>query len=206
MARPSIYSVDAILDSARDLVLASGAGAATVDGITRSSGASTGSIYHRFGSRDEMLAQLWIRTVRRSQMRFLAALESCPDGADAAVACALSIYDFASQEASDARLLLSLRRQDLIDKTTLGVDTRRELERLNGPIEKAIGVLAERVFGATTPAALQLTVLAVIDLPYGAVRRLLIAGSKPPVELRAPLESAVRAVLTTNGRLDAVKP
>ena len=75
MARPKIYSVEGILDSARDLVLESGAGAATVEGIARSSGAPTGSIYHRFGSRDEMLAQLWMRTVRRSQLRFLAALD-----------------------------------------------------------------------------------------------------------------------------------
>jgi AcrR family transcriptional regulator len=206
MGRPKIYSVEGILDSARELVLESGAGAATVEKIARSSGAPTGSIYHRFGSRDEMLAQLWMRTVRRSQMRFLAALQSGRGGTGAAVACALSIYDFASEETSDARLLLSLRRSDLLDQSTLGIDTRRELERLNRPIEKAIGELAERIFGARTPAARQLTVLAVIDLPYGAVRRLLIAGTKPPVELRAPLERAVRAALTTKGPHHAVKP
>jgi AcrR family transcriptional regulator len=206
MARPTIYSVEAILDSARELVLEAGVGAATIEAIGRSSGAPTGSIYHRFGSRDEMLARLWMRTVRRSQQRFLAALESHLDGTEAAVACALSIFDFAAEEPSDTRLLLSMRRRDLIDQANLGEEMRGELSRLNRPIDKAVGNLAERVFGAKSAVARQLATLAVVDLPYGAVRRLVIAGSKPPSELRAPLERAVRAVLITKGANDAIEP
>jgi AcrR family transcriptional regulator len=195
-----------MLDAARELVLESGAGAATVGGIARASGAPSGSIYHRFGSRDELLAQLWMRTARRSQARFLAALSSFPDPVDAAAAAALSIYDFALKETADARLLISLRRQDLVPQASIGARSRLELEDLNRPIEKAIDQLTCRIFGSSTRASLEVTLLAVVDLPYGAVRRLLIAGSEPPATLRVPLERAVRAVLTTKGPNDAVEP
>ena len=73
MPRPTLHSTNAILDSARKLLLEQGAGSATIEAIAGASGAPTGSIYHRFGSRDAMLARLWIRAVRRSQENFLAA-------------------------------------------------------------------------------------------------------------------------------------
>jgi AcrR family transcriptional regulator len=205
MARPQRYSTDGILDATRELVLESGAGAATIEGIARASGAPSGSIYYRFGSRDQMIAELWMRTVRRFQVRFLAALASREDPVETAVAGALSIYDFAVEEPGDARLLISLRRADLIHLASLGPKTRRELELLNRPIDLAMRELADRIFGARTRATLELTVLAVIDVPYGAVRRLLVAGSKRPITLRGPLERAVFAVLTTKGADDARK-
>jgi AcrR family transcriptional regulator len=205
MARPQIHSSDRMLDAARELVLESGAGAATVGGIARVSGAPSGSIYHRFGSRDELLAQLWMRTARRSQARFLAALGSSPNAVDAAVAGATSIYDFAREERADSRLLISLRRQDLVHQAAVGARSRLELEELNRPVEEAIDELARRIYGSRTRASLELTVLAVIDLPYGAVRRILTAGSKPPATLRVPLERAVRAILTTKGPNHAVE-
>jgi hypothetical protein len=40
-------------------------------------------------------------------------------------------------------------------------------------------------------------VLAVVDLPMGAVRRYLLAGSEVPAWIRDRLEAAVRAVLGT---------
>jgi AcrR family transcriptional regulator len=63
-----------MLDAARDLLLARGSGSATIEAIADVSGASTGSIYHRFGSRDGLLTRLWIRAVYRSQASFQAAL------------------------------------------------------------------------------------------------------------------------------------
>jgi AcrR family transcriptional regulator len=64
-----------MLDVARDLLLEGGAHGATVEAISRASGAPTGSIYHRFGSRDELVTRLWMRAVRRSQAAFLEALD-----------------------------------------------------------------------------------------------------------------------------------
>ncbi len=153
-----------------------------------------GSIYHRFGSRDALLTRLWIRAVRRSQASFLAALEE-KDARAAALGAALSVFDFCAQEPGEARLLLSFRREDLIPKLPAKGPPAEELRELNRPIERAIADLARRLTGRRTRRVLEGTLLAVFDLPYGAVRRHLIAGQPPPPRLRADLTLAVSAVI-----------
>jgi AcrR family transcriptional regulator len=194
MGRRRVHQPNTILDAAQTLVLEEGAGAATVGAIASASGAPIGSIYHAFGSRDTLLAQLWIRAVRRSQRRFLDALEDESEPLDSAVAAALSIYDFARDEPGDARLLVSLRREDLI-QMPLPAGLASELAELNRPIEEATGALARRLFGRVSRERVEQTALAVFDLPYGALRRHLVSGKRPPAALRAPLARAVRAAL-----------
>src|SRR5215216_4284095 len=144
-----------MLDAARDLLLESGSSHATIEAIADLSGAPTGSIYHRFGSRDGLLTRLWMRAVYRSQASFLAAAQS--------------ILEFCEQEPADARLLVSFRREDLI-RTAPNGELAQELEELNRPVEAAVVTVARRLYGRPTKAALNRTMLAVFDLPYGAVR------------------------------------
>jgi AcrR family transcriptional regulator len=195
VGRRRVHQPHAILDAARTLVLDEGVGAATVAAIASKSGAPIGSIYHAFESRDTLLARLWIRAVQRSQKRFLEALESEEEPVNAAVAAALSIYDFARHEPGDARLLVSLRREDLV-QMPLPPDLAKDLAGLNRPIEGAIASLARRLFGQASRQRVEQTALAVFDLPYGALRRHLVSGQRPPAALRAPLARAVRAALT----------
>ena len=187
-----------MLDAARDLLLERGSASATVEAIADVSGAPTGSIYHRFGSRDGLLTRLWIRAVYRSQASFLAALEH-EDPRTAALAAAQSILEFCEQEPADARLLVSFRRDDLILTAPSG-ELADELEELNRPVQAAVVTLARRLYGRSTKAALNRTMLAVFDLPYGAVRRYLLTGSKIPAGLRDDLARAVEAVLDDGDR------
>jgi AcrR family transcriptional regulator len=197
VARPRLHSDDKILDSARALVLERGARATTIDAIARASGAPKGSLYHRFASLDALLAEMWLRAARRAQAWFLEALRA-PDAMAAAVGAALSLYDFGNRERGDARLLASLRREDLIDVTS-SAQQKEELAELNRPLEAAFVELARRLFGRATAATVEATVFAVSDLPQGAIRRHLIAGSEFPRGLRAQLEAAVRAALVEAG-------
>jgi AcrR family transcriptional regulator len=64
-----------MLDAARELVLEDGSWSATMEAIAQASGAPTGSLYHRFGSRDQLLARLWVRAVQRSRASFIGALQ-----------------------------------------------------------------------------------------------------------------------------------
>jgi hypothetical protein len=136
---------------------------------------------------------MWIRAVRRSQAAFLEALDEA-DATDAAVAAALSLHDFAERGPADARLLVALRREDLVEAVSAPrlVD---ELSALNRPLERAIGALARRLYGSTRRDAVERTACAVVDLPIGAIRRHLIAGAPLPATLRPQLEAAVRAAL-----------
>jgi AcrR family transcriptional regulator len=191
--RKSLYSPEAMLDVARDLLLDEGAHGATIDAISTVSGAPTGSIYHRFGSRDELVTRLWMRAVRRSQAAFLDAVD-VQDPAMAAVGGGLSIFDFCRSQPRDARLLVSFRYEDLVRAAPQG-PLADELQELNRPVEAAVAGLARALHGRATPAAVGHVLLVVFDLPYGAVRRHLIAGVDPPQRLRADLERALRGAL-----------
>jgi len=193
MPRPQIHLTDTMLDAARDLILGDGSPRATMEAIAGASGAPTGSIYHRFGSRDELIAKLWMRAVYRSQASFLTALEE-EDPKEAALAAATSIIDFCEEHPADAQLLVSFRREDLIRSVPEG-PLADELAELNRPVERAVVDLARRLYGTRSRAALDRTLLAVFDLPYGAARRYLITGAKLPSGLRADLIRAVTAVL-----------
>jgi len=195
LARPRLHSDDAILDAARALVLDSGARSATINAIANASGAPKGSIYHRFASLNDLLAALWIRAVRRSQGEFLDALGHA-DATSAAVAAALSLHDFALRHPADARLLVALRREDLVASTSTP-QLQSELEALNRPLEAALQSLARRLYSRATIGAVERTLTAVVDLPLGAIRRHLVAGTRLPATLRNQLEAAVRAALAT---------
>ena len=193
MPRKSLHAPEAMLDVARDLLLEEGAHGATIEAISAVSGAPTGSIYHRFGSRDELVTRLWMRAVRRSQAAFLDAVD-VEDPAMAAVSGGMSIFDFCRAQPRDARLLVSFRYEDLVRAAPQG-PLADELRELNRPVEAAVAGLARALHGRATPAAVGHVLLVVFDLPYGAVRRHLIAGVDPPQRLRADLERALRGAL-----------
>jgi AcrR family transcriptional regulator len=194
MGRTELHSSDDMLDAARRVVLTTGVTSATVRAIAHAAKAPMGAIYHRFGSRDALFTAMWVRAVRRSQAAFLKAIAGAEDPFEGAVAAAMTIFDFCIDEPEDARLIVSLRREDLL-KSSPSAAERRELENLNKPVGAAVVRLAEQIFGSPSKAALETVLLATFDLPYGAVRRHLRDGRNPPRSLRARLEAAVRAAL-----------
>jgi AcrR family transcriptional regulator len=173
-----------VLDAARAIVLQQGARAATVNAIAKHSGAPVGSLYHAFGSRDELLAQAWKRAATRSQQRWLQAARR-PDPIDAGIAMALSLLQFAREHTQDTQLLLGMRLEDLTDGTVDPGD-------VNEPVVRTVQALAERLQG---PARSERAILATVDLPYGAIRRRLLGGKPPPAALDGPVAAAARAVL-----------
>ncbi|HYI37955.1 MAG TPA: helix-turn-helix domain-containing protein [Thermoleophilaceae bacterium] len=193
MPRPALHDTDTMLDAARDLLLGQGARAATVEAIAQTSGAPSGTIYHRFGSRDELVARLWIRGVQRSQAAFFAVTEGLPPR-DAVLAGGLSILDFCAAEPADAQLLVAFRHDDLVRAAPTGA-LAEELEQLNRPVERAVVDLARGLYGRASRAALDRVLLAVFDLPYGAVRRHMIAREPLPRGLRGDLARAIAAVV-----------
>ena len=194
MARPQVHSTESILDAARDQLLETGARGLTVDAIAAASGAPVGSIYHRFGSLEGLLAEMWIAAVHRYQAAVVEAIDSAPDAMEAAVRGAASMYDFAKAHPADARLLAAMRWEDLFDAP--GSEAARgELEELNAPVAQRLDELSQRLFGNAGPVALERTAFAVVDMPHGAVRRHLEAGAPLPAPLRGWIESAARAAL-----------
>jgi AcrR family transcriptional regulator len=193
MPRPALHPTDAMLDAAQKLLLRHGTRAVTGAAIAEASGAPVGSIYHRFGSLEALIARLWMRAVSRSQAAFLAAVDH-PDAREAAVAAALSVFDFCQDHPADAQLLAAFGREDLIGADPTG-PLADEFAQVNKPVERAVATLADRLYGKRTRRALDRTMLAVFDLPYGAVKRHVVHGTKLPTGLRRDVATAVRAVI-----------
>ena len=192
--RPERHAVDKLLDVSRDLVLSDGARAVTVDRIVAVSGAPKGSVYHRFSTINDLLAAMWLRGVRRSQERFLEPLRDDRDPVDAAVAAGLAIHDFAVEQPADARLLVAMRREDLVGEVT-DVELITALQQVNDRLRKELTSLARRLYGRATRDAVERTTCAVVDLPQGAIRRHLVSGVALPRSIRPQLAAAIRAAL-----------
>lgn len=191
------HSDDEVFDAARAVVLQQGARAARFDTIGTASGAAASTLYRRFSSLEELLGEMWIRAARRSQEPFLNAMNE-PAAIDAASAAALALHDFALRQPDDARLLASLRREDLVGSAPpRGLVP--QLDGLDRQLREAFVELAQRLFGRADRATIEATVSSVADLAEGAIRRYLISGDVLPPALRASVEARVRVALVQAG-------
>src|SRR3954451_12022889 len=186
-----VFSTDEILDAARDVVVNRGARGATVEAIARAAGVPVGSIYHRFDSLAELLAQTWLRAARRSQERALAVPVSPDRPLQSAEAVALAMYDYCLDEPEDTLLLDALGRTELLSME-LGA-LRSELETVNERIEKLMARLARGLYGRADRRTRDLVLLALVDMPHGFAHRQLVSGARTPAR-RERLPDAVRAV------------
>ncbi|MBB4931762.1 AcrR family transcriptional regulator [Lipingzhangella halophila] len=185
MGRPGRFTEDQILGAALEVVAAHGPAAATVSAIAAHLGAPVGSIYHRFASRDLLLARLWTRGVRRFQAGFLEALQ-----AGDAERAALHTPRWCRESPNEARVLLLYRREDV---------AARWPEEL-GPEMAALATSLQsglRTFAAEGGHDLQRVMFALVDVPHGAVRRYLSRGEAPPESVDSLIAETCRAVLGT---------
>lgn len=82
----------------------------TIEAIRRRSQASTGSIYHHYGSKEQLAAAVYVEGIGDYQTRVLAALESSP-GAEAGLRAIVRAHMQWVEEHPDwARFLFDMRR------------------------------------------------------------------------------------------------
>jgi AcrR family transcriptional regulator len=193
MAPPRKHDTDRILDAARALVLRDGPRAASVAAIARDSQAPVGTLYHRFGSRDGVLAATWLRALESFQCRALEAAAE-PDPLEAAVAMASAQVSFAAEQPEDARLLMTLRRDDLLDADP-DDSFRTRLDAINAPLEATLAKLAEALRGAEDARAVDAITRAVVDLPNAAIRRHTRSDGQLPPWLGPDVAAAARRLL-----------
>ncbi|WP_194818256.1 TetR family transcriptional regulator [Nocardia sp. XZ_19_385] len=169
MAPPRKHDSDVILDAARTLVLGEGPRAASVAAIAAASGAPVGTLYHRFGNRNGVLTEAWLRALARFQAGVLAAAAES-DPVAAGVAMVRAAIHFGRELPDDARLLLSLRPSDLLDG---GPDDafQSRLTGMNAPLIDHLRRIARDLTGHDGDREIDAVSRAVVDLPYAALRR-----------------------------------
>jgi AcrR family transcriptional regulator len=192
VGRPSRFPAEAILDSARDVTLRRGVDGLTVSAVAADLGAPSGSIYHRFASREHLAAALWLRTVERFQTGFIATLSSDDEPVDAAVAAACWVVDWAAAHPADASLLIRYRREDVV-RGDNPQSVRRRAEQARAQLTRALASLARRL-----GQPVDLVVFAVVQIPYAAVRDSVGSGSPLPGWTGDAVGRATRAALSSS--------
>ena len=174
MGRQAKYNEEQFVRAALDIVAKQGPPAATVSGIARKLGAPIGSVYHRFPSRDILLATVWIRIIESYQSEFLKVLQQ-----DEGLEAALFGVRWVREHPNEARILLLYRREELISgEWPEGISKRAK--ELAEEMNKGVRAFTRKVLGRATQTALRRTRFVLFDVPFGAVLRHLQAGESPP--------------------------
>jgi AcrR family transcriptional regulator len=193
MGRPARYPAEEILDAAARLAAREGPTGPTIGAIAEALGAPTGSIYHRFRSRDVLLAELWLQTVESFQAGFQAALLA-PDTREGGLEAALHTPRWVRAHPVPSRLLLLHRREDFLPGGWPAEVLERAAELGRGG-DTALRSFAGRALRSTSTEAMRRVRYAVIDLPYAAVRPHVHADEPPPPIVDELIASAHLAVM-----------
>jgi len=193
LSRPSKFSAAQILDTAATLVAADGPGAATIGAISARLKAPSGSIYHRFASRDVLLGRLWLSKAAFFQNRFTEALIH-PDAAAAGLEAALSLPRSVRADFAGARIMLLHRRDDFL-AGDWPVDMAEEAARLRQQVDAAIKGMTRRLFARASTEVLRLTTFAILDVPFAAVHRHVAANEIPPLYVDDLIAKAYLALI-----------
>jgi len=194
MVRPAKFDEGQILESARGLVAMHGPAAATMSAIARSARAPTGSIYHRFESRDVLLGEVWLRAAEAFQDAYFEVLRGTP-AHDAGLAAALFFLGRVRADLAEARVLLLHRREDFVERGWPPAMEARA-KRLKDQVDTELRDFSRRLCGRADPRTLRLVTYALLDAPFAAVRRHVAANETPPAFLDLPVTATYRAVLS----------
>ena len=196
MARPRLHAPETLLDAAEELVIEHGRANLTVRSLADRAGASNGSIYHAFGSVENVVAKAWLHRaapfleVQRTAVDAELAAGNAVGAVQAAADAPARLYEI---EPSAARLLTVLRRNDLL---TDGIPDAvvADLRGLDRDLAAVLRRLARAVWDRTDRAAVDVVTTCVVRLPAALLFPDLRAGRMRALP-RRQLAAAVAAVL-----------
>jgi AcrR family transcriptional regulator len=196
MPRHAQHIESRILNAAASLAARQGPTAATVTAIRAAIRAPSGSIYHRFRSRDEILGRLWLAKAAFFQGRWAEALRQ-PDPRRAGLEAALSLPRAVREDFDGARIMLLYRREDFLSHAW-PVAMQDEAERLKRQVKSALAGIMRRIFSGNTKEMRQVASFAMLDLPFAAVRRYVAVGEPPPASIDQLITTAYAAIIAAH--------
>lgn len=189
MPRKSTFSDEQIFEPiAREMAAE---GQLSIETLVQSTGVSTGSLYHRYGSREGILGEAWLDAVGVFQERFLAALQSGLETAGRDAAC--TTPEFCRSNRHRALILMACRQTDFLGPKT--PETLRKLAKAaNVEVFEAIQSFADE-----RGVSVEKCHLALIGFPLGAVKLYLPNRAVP-----LAVDDAIRAAYAVT--IDASDP
>lgn len=190
MTRPARFSREELVSSALALAAGGGPEAVTMQGLAAAVGAPSGSVYHRFSGRPELLAEVWLAAVDRFQLDWWAAAQQCDDpGALAALT-----VRWAREHREVARVLSLHRAEDFLGA---GVpdSLRRRVRAQRARAAAALAVLARRLLDDDSARSLERVTFALATLPVAALRGPLGTGQPIGDTVEVLVREAATALL-----------
>lgn len=166
MARPARFSPDDVMDAAAAAVQRHGRDA-TLAQVAAALGGPTGSIYHRFDSRDLLMGSLWLRSIRRFHVGLREAY-ALPEPHEALLAATLHIPTFCRAHPLDSLAMTLYRQPDLAASGP--VSLREEAAAINADVDADLLALVPARYGSATDEGFRLLMVATRMSPYGLVR------------------------------------
>jgi AcrR family transcriptional regulator len=177
------------LSAARALAAASGPASVTVTSVTQRLGAPTGSFYHRFASRDVLLANVWLGTALAFQTDFVAAIKA-GDG----LAAALHTPIWVRSNFEEARAFLLYHRDDFAHGNW-PQDLKDRVVRQGRRVDAAYKRLARDTFGGGGANELRIARFILAEVPKAAVGPYLRQGIVPPTIVDEMIETTYHAIV-----------
>ena len=191
---PKRFFEDAdFLAAARDLAAAGGPASVTVTSVSERLGAPVGSFYHRFASRDVLLANVWLSTALAFQTGFVAAVKA-GDGLTAALHTPIWVRS----HFEESRAFLLYHRDDFAHGNW-PQDLKDRVVRQGWLVDAAYKRLARDTFGGVGANELRLARFVLADAPKAAVGPYLRQGVPPPVIVDEMIETTFHAIVRKFG-------
>jgi AcrR family transcriptional regulator len=187
MPRPARYTADALLDAAAELLAAQGPAAVSMSAVARATGAPSGSVYHRFPTHAALCGELWLRTEERFLDALLAVLDEPGTPQDRCVAGALCVLAWCRAHPLEAHVLLAGPEQLGSADWPDPLPSRRK--RLQRRLRRALADVPDDA--ARVQAAL-------LDVPYGLIRKHLRARQSVPAGVDAIVVDCARALIAAS--------
>ncbi|MCL2483309.1 MAG: TetR/AcrR family transcriptional regulator [Propionibacteriaceae bacterium] len=194
MGRHQLYTSDQILDAAMDAVAIHGR-AATLAQVCAQIGAPSGSIYHRFGSRDEVMMRLWMRSIHRFHGRLFEVGSGQADAGDVLVTMAVATAQYCRHLPREALSMTLFSHERLM--ASVPDHLRDEAGGINDEFFALLLRLATERFPhlKDDERLLPFVFTAVVGLCYGLVRPYIIDQIPVPEWLDSVIHDSCRAAL-----------
>lgn len=184
MGRTSTFS-DQQVFSAVSSQIADG-GDFKIQDLAHSTSVSIGSLYHRYASREGLLAAAWLDALLSSHTAFLTALDA--PGRDAGQLAALATPKFARQHRDKAVILCLGRHETLLSKNA-PKEFLEKAKEANSKVKHALEVFAQREH-----LSMQACMHGIVAFPLAAVK-LYLPHNRVPKSVDAFVKAAYQSAI-----------
>jgi AcrR family transcriptional regulator len=188
MGRKAYFKNEEFLNSAIQIIAEEGLGALTIAGLSTRITAPIGSVYHRFPSRDALVAELWLNIIESFQNEWLKILQT--DGLRATLFC----MEWVRSHPNEARVML-LHRIDDLTSGEWPEDLQKRAQRLFKELREGVASFTKKQFGSVTKENIDRTLFAINDAPMGILRRYMHDNKIPPESVADLIRETYEAVI-----------